>query len=120
MKKDCLDIGLIQAFLDGELAHNDSARVSSHIALCDGCANMLADAENESAMVFSALDREFNTLVPTQRLWTKINDSIETDKASRPFWQRALAFVTVALSNPSFAVAAGLIIVVGIFAIFFI
>ena len=78
MKENCLDIGIIQAFLDGELAHAESARVSSHVALCDGCASMLAEAENESALVFSALDREFNTLVPTQRLWNRINDSIET------------------------------------------
>jgi hypothetical protein len=120
MKDNCLDIGIIQAFLDGELAHAESARVSSHIALCDGCASTLAEAENESAMVFSALDREFNTLVPTQRLWNKINDSIETQKASQPFWHRALAFLTAALANPSFAAAAGVIIVVGIFAIFFV
>ena len=76
MKQDCLDIGIIQAFLDGELAHPESARVSGHIAVCDACSLMLADAEDESAVVFSALDREFSTLVPTQRLWNKINDSI--------------------------------------------
>ncbi|MBK9768001.1 MAG: zf-HC2 domain-containing protein [Chloracidobacterium sp.] len=57
MKQDCLDIGIIQAFLDGELDHGQSARVSGHIALCDSCTLMLADAEDESAVVFSARTR---------------------------------------------------------------
>ena len=115
MRKDCLDIGTIQAFLDGELAHDQTARVSGHIAVCDTCALMLAEAEDESAIVFPALEREFNTLVPTQRLWNKINDSITTERESRPFWHKAWAFLTVALANPSLAAAASLIIVVGIF-----
>jgi len=116
MNKDCVDIGIIQAFLDGELAHDHSARVSGHIAACDACAVMLADAENESAIVFPALEREFNTLVPTQRLWNKINDSIVTERESRPFWQKAWAYIALALANPSLAAAASLVIVFGIFA----
>jgi len=116
MNKDCVDIGIIQAFLDGELAHDHSARVSGHIAACDACAVMLAEAENESAIVFPALEREFNTLVPTQRLWNKINDSIVTERESRPFWQKAWAYISLALANPSLAAAASLVIVFGIFA----
>src|SRR5258706_13703099 len=116
MNDNCLDIGIIQAFLDGELAHDNSARVSGHIAACDVCALMLADAEDESAIVFPALEREFNTLVPTQRLWNKINDSIVTERESRPFWHKAWAFLTAALVNPSIAVASSLVIVFGIFA----
>ena len=115
MNMDCLDIGIIQAFLDGELRQDETARVSGHIATCDACAFMLADAEEESAIVFPALERELNTLVPTQRLWNKINDSIQTER--RPFWHKAWAFLTVALMNPSIAVAAVLLIVVGIFAV---
>ena len=116
MKEACLDIGIIQAFLDGEIAHDQAARVSGHVALCDGCALMLAEAEDETAIVFPALECEFNTLVPTQRLWNKINDSIRTERESRSVWHRAWAFLAVALANPSFAAAAGLLIVAGIFA----
>jgi len=116
MKDKCLDIGIIQAFLDGEVSHDASARVSGHIALCDACASMLAEAEDQSTLVFSALEREFNTLVPTQRLWSKINGSIATERDSLPFWQKVYAFLTVALVNPSFAAAASLVIVIGIFA----
>src|SRR5258706_2856689 len=112
MNDNCLDIGIIQAFLDGELAHDNSARVSGHIAACDVCALMLADAEDESAIVFPALEREFNTLVPTQRLWNKINDSIVTERESRPFWQKAKAFLSMALGSPSIAVAATVLVMV--------
>ena len=116
MKENCLDIGTIQGFLDRELSHDESTRVSSHIAACDGCALMLSQAEDESALVFSALEREFDTLVPTHRLWGRINDAIETERREAPFWHKALAYVRVALANPSLAIAASLIIVVGLVA----
>jgi anti-sigma factor RsiW len=119
MNGKCFEIGTIQAFLDGETTPDVSLRLTDHIATCDTCARLVTAAEEENSVVFATLGRELDTLVPTQRLWTKINDSIEVDRAGRPFWQRAIAFVSVALSNPSFAVAAGLIIVVGIAAIFF-
>src|SRR5437868_5564629 len=112
-----LDIGTIQAFLDRELEQAASTRVSSHIAACDSCAVLLARAEDESAIVFPALEREFNTLVPTQRLWTKINDALETERREAPFWQKAWGYLRLSLLSPSLAVAAGLILVVGIFAI---
>jgi hypothetical protein len=117
MKDNCLDIGIIQAFLDCELDHAETARVSSHVSMCNECAMLLAQAEDESAVVFSALEREFNTLVPTQRLWNKINDSIETERENRPFWEKALAALAAAFASPSLVAAAGLLIVVGVFAL---
>ena len=109
MKKDCLDIGTIQAFLDGELASGLLENVSHHIALCDDCAIHLGNAEEESAIAFTALDAELNTLVPSQRLWAKINDSIEKEKKS--FWQIAWNF----LKNPAIGAFATLLISFGIF-----
>lgn len=114
MKKDCLDIGLVQGFLDCELAHGETARVAAHIASCEGCASMLAAAEDESAIVFPALEREINALVPTQRLWNKINCSIRAERDNRPLWHKAWTFLAVAFANPSIAGAASLLIVVGI------
>lgn len=116
MKQGCLDIGIIQAFMDGELDHGQSARVSGHIAICDACAVLLADAEDESAVVFPALEREYNTLVPTQRLWTKINDSIVTERENRPFWEKAWGLLSIGLLTPSMAAAASLLIVAGVVA----
>jgi len=109
MTEKCFDIGTIQAFLDGELASDMSEKVACHTAACDVCAIMLAEAEEESAFAFSALESEFNTFVPTNRLWTKINDSIEGSK--KTFWQTVFA----RFSNPSVAAFASLVIVVGLF-----
>ena len=60
MKANCLEIGIVQSFLDGELSHDEAHRVSAHIALCDNCTAMLAEADEQSAVVFSALGREFD------------------------------------------------------------
>lgn len=109
MNDKCFDIGTIQAFLDGELAADVLEGVSLHVASCDDCAVFLAEAEEESAIAFSALDREFNTLVPTQRLWTKINDSIQ--KEEKTFWQTVAAF----FSNQTTVAFAGMLIVFSIF-----
>ena len=116
MKDRCLDIGIIQAFLDGELSHEDNARVSGHMAVCDVCANSFAEAEDEAAIVFPALERELNTLVPTQRLWNKINDSIAIEKQRLPWWQKTWQVLAASLANPSIAVAASIVVVIGIFA----
>ena len=109
MKENCFDTGTIQAFLDGELASDRLENVVRHIALCDVCALQLADAEEETAFAYNALEQEFNTLVPTHRLWTKINSSIERERKS--FWKPVLAF----LRNPAMATFATFLIVFGLF-----
>lgn len=116
MSRECFEIGTLQAFLDGETGPEMSTRISDHILECDGCALQLANAEEETAAVFSALDRELNTLVPTQRLWTRINETIETERSHASIWQRAYAFIAVYVASPSFAAAAGILLFVGIFA----
>lgn len=118
MMENCLNEGVIQAFLDGELAADAIDKVTRHIALCDDCAILLGEAEEESAFAYTALEQEFNTLVPTHRLWTKINTSIEEERKSNSFWHRFLAaFSAVAsqLARPSVAAFASLLLVVGTF-----
>ncbi len=110
MRDNCFEIGTIQAFLDGELAADVTENVARHIADCDACALSLAEAEDETAIAFSALENELNMLVPTQRLWLKINDSIEQRQSS--FWQRVIAF----LSAPTSLALASLLIMFGLFA----
>ncbi|MEQ1763626.1 MAG: zf-HC2 domain-containing protein [Pyrinomonadaceae bacterium] len=114
MNGNCLDIGTIQAFLDGETRPEEAVKISDHVAVCDACTLMLAQAEEESSMVYSVLDRELNTLVPTQRLWTRINDSIAEEKSRTSVWQRLAAFVSTSFLSPSFAGAAGILMVVGL------
>lgn len=109
MKENCFDEGTIQAFLDGELASDLLENTARHLATCGRCAAQLAAAEEETAFAFSALEHEFNTLVPTQRLWTKINDSIERER--KPFWQTVFVF----LKNPALVTFAAFLIVFGLF-----
>jgi len=115
MNGNCYDIGVFQAFLDGELAHAESVRVSGHIADCDYCAAMLAAAEEESSIVFPALEREFNSLVPTQRLWTKINDSIAVEASQAPIWKKAWSYLSVRITVPTLAMAASMVVILGVF-----
>lgn len=116
MNGKCFEIGTIQAFLDGETQSEVSLRVTNHIAACDRCARLLAEAEEETSTVFSVLDREMNALVPTQRLWNRINETIAEERNRTSVWQRFLSFASVYLASPSFAVAAGVLIFVGLFA----
>jgi hypothetical protein len=116
--KNCLDIGIIQAFLDGELSGTEVTRVSDHIGDCDSCAMLLSQAEDENAVVFPALAREFDSMVPTQRLWARIEDSIEVQKASAPWWRKLHGIIVIDLINPQVGAFAALLIVVGLFAMY--
>jgi hypothetical protein len=117
MKGKCFEIGTIQAFLDGETTPDVSLRLTSHIAACDPCARLVSVAEEESSIVFSTLGRELDTLVPTQRLWSRINETIEIEKGRTPVWRQVLAYITVSLANPSITAAASILLVLGVFAI---
>ncbi|HQZ82732.1 MAG TPA: zf-HC2 domain-containing protein [Pyrinomonadaceae bacterium] len=112
---NCIDIGTLQAFLDGELDLDRSAEVSEHLDACNACTLLLSEAESEEAVVMPALAREFDSLVPTQRLWTKINDHIETEKRERPWYKKLGAVAVTLLARPSFAVATAalLFVVIG-------
>lgn len=116
MKGKCFEMGTIQAFLDGETTPDVSLRLTDHVASCDACARILATAEEENSIVFSTLERELNTLVPTQRLWTRINETISVEKSRTSVWQKIFVYISASLTNPSFATAAGILLVLGMFA----
>lgn len=122
MMRNCLDEGTIQAFLDGELDGATVETVARHVALCDDCAVALSESEREAEFAFSALEQEFDTLVPTHRLWTKINASLEQDAKSRSLWQKITAAVSgwgFQMSMPTVAAFASLLIVFGLFVALF-
>lgn len=113
--KKCFDAGTIQAFLDGELANDAQESVARHVADCEACAALLSEAEDETAFAFAALESEFNgELVPTNRLWTKINDSIERE-SGKSIWKIAFANFKSLFANPSIAAFAGLLVVAALF-----
>jgi anti-sigma factor RsiW len=115
MMEKCYDEGTLQAFLDNELNPELSQKVARHVADCDPCAFMLAEVEEETAFAFAALEQEFNTLVPTQRLWTKINESIEIQSRNRSVWQKLSGFFgNLNLFNPQILAFGSLLLVVGV------
>lgn len=115
MMEKCYDEAVLQAFLDNELPSELSQSVARHLVDCDPCAELLAQVEEETAFAFNALEQEFNTLVPTQRLWTKINDSIEIQNRQRTLWQRFTAFASgISLLNPQVLAFGSLLMVVGV------
>lgn len=97
MKTDkCFDIGIIQAFTDGELSSDLQEKVIGHIALCDNCANLLTETEEESTFAFSVLDEELNCLVPTERLRTKVFASIKEREEKVSWWQKVTESLGIA------------------------
>lgn len=108
----CFDEGLIQAFLDGELASDLSENVACHVAMCDNCATALAFAEEESSFAFAALDAELNTLVPTERIRTRLFETIATER--KPFWQKIFG-KGFRWTSPSVAAFASLLLVFSVF-----
>jgi hypothetical protein len=111
---NCVDIGTIQGFLDGELAPAASEAIAHHIGLCDDCAMLLATAEEESSFAFAVLENEFNVPVPTHRLWTKINDKLASERPT--FWQSIWSSFT--FSKPSVLAFGSLLLIFGTFVIF--
>jgi hypothetical protein len=115
MMEKCFDEGTLQAFLDNELAPELSQAIARHLVDCDPCANLLAEVEEETSFAFAALEQEFNTLVPTQRLWTKINESIEVQHRKRSFWQSVLTLVSsISFTNPHVIAFGSLLLIVGV------
>lgn len=115
MMEKCFDEGTLQAFLDNELSSELSQAVARHLVDCDPCAMMLAEVEEETAFTFAALEQEFNTLVPTQRLWTKINQSIESQSRPHGIWQRLLTLVSgLSFTNPHVVAFGSLLMIVGV------
>jgi hypothetical protein len=111
----CFDEGTLQAFLDNELSSELSQAVARHIVDCDPCAFLLAEVEEETAFAFAALEQEFNTLVPTQRLWTKINQSIESQSRPRGAWQNFLTLISgLSFTNPHVLAFGSLLMIVGV------
>ncbi len=116
MNDKCFEIGTIQAFLDGETSPQLSFDITSHTAKCDNCALLLANAEEETAQVFAMLDRELNTLVPTQRLWSSITVALAEEKKHVSLWDRSRGYLLALFANPSLAVACSVLVVFGLVA----
>jgi hypothetical protein len=83
MTKRCLDEGVLQAYLDGELAHGRAAEAAAHLAACDACSAALAEAEEASALFATAFSPDETVSVPTQILRSRIGAAV-AQLESRP------------------------------------
>jgi hypothetical protein len=115
MMEKCFDEVILQGFLDNELPLELSQNVARHVADCDSCAILLAEVEEETSFTFNALEQEFDTLVPTNRLWAKINESIEIQSRNQSVWQRFSKFAAgLNPLNPQVLAFGSLLLIVGV------
>lgn len=128
--KRCLDEGLLQAYLDGELSHERMSEAAAHVAACEACAGALAAAESEAAFFAKAFAPDDSISVPSEALRSRIGAAVarleastETNRARSRGWNMGgfLASLSGLLSfTPQSAAAfAGLLAVVALAVIYF-
>ena len=86
MMKRCLDEGLLQAYLDGELSQERMSEAAAHVAACERCADALASAEGETAFFATAFAPDDTVSVPTEALRSRIGAAVarlESSEAGR-------------------------------------
>lgn len=89
----CVDEGLIQAYLDGELPTGSAKAVASHLAACKACAARADEAAQEIALFTQAATPALNFGVPTERLRARLYEAIAELETPAPR----------AVQSPSFA-----------------
>jgi hypothetical protein len=88
MTKRCLDEGLLQAYIDGELSHEKTAEAASHIAACDACAAALAELESEHNLFAAAFAPDESISVPTELLRSRIGAAVAQLEDAHGFNQK--------------------------------
>src|SRR5947209_1435047 len=130
MMKRCLDEGLLQAYLDGELSQERMSAAAAHVAACERCADALAAVESETAFFATAFAPDDTVGVPTEALRSRIGAAVaqlESTSNTNGVRSRGLNFggLLASLSDlfnftPQTAVAfASVLAVVALAAIFF-
>src|SRR5437763_14712571 len=74
--RECIEEGVLQSYVDGELSIEMAERVEAHVSACSTCAEALDEAANEMAMFTRAFDAEMAVDVPTVRLRERIEQAI--------------------------------------------
>lgn len=76
MTKRCLDEGILQGYLDGELSPEMIRQAGAHLSECASCAEALATAASEVELLAGAFAPDGNIPVPTAQLRARINTAI--------------------------------------------
>lgn len=81
--RECVDEGMVQAFVDGELSPQMAERVATHAASCAACSLAVSEAENELTLLTAAFAPEMSLPVPSERLRERLDVSINELRAQR-------------------------------------
>jgi len=73
--KTCVEEGILQAFLDGELSPETAQQVATHLAACAACAACAREAEAELSL-FASVMSPAAVSVPTEHLRQRLNAAI--------------------------------------------
>lgn len=76
----CFELGMIQAFVDGELNSARTEEIVRHMSVCMDCSALVAEVESENEFVFESLGSELDYMVPTERLREKVFAAISEDE----------------------------------------
>lgn len=76
MMKRCLDEGMIQSYLDGELPPESTHAAAAHLAQCDACAGALAAAEADNAFFATSFAPDAGLAVPTEILRARVSAAV--------------------------------------------
>ena len=122
----CVDEGLLQSYLDGELSSERMESVTCHLASCLTCSAAARELESENNLLAAALAPEFEANVPTERLRQRIDAAVaglqlaaSTRSQSRDIrgWLRSLSALSSFESPRALAYAS--VVVVLLFATVF-
>lgn len=80
---NCIDEGVLQAYIDGELSAGAAGQVAAHLASCAACADSARDAGAEFAAFASAFSADESLNVPSARLLSNITAAIAESEAAR-------------------------------------
>jgi anti-sigma factor RsiW len=90
MTNKCLDEGIIQSYIDGELSREQAADAAAHLAACEACSAALAGAEGESSFFAAAFAPDESVSVPSEILRARIDASIaRLESAAEPHRRRS-------------------------------
>ena len=80
---NCLDEGLLQALIDGELSAERKLEAEAHVASCLSCAAAAREAAQEFALFSSAFAADESLSVPTERLRASVASAVAGMRAAQ-------------------------------------
>jgi hypothetical protein len=87
--RECIEEGILQAYVDNELSPETAEAVIKHLSLCSICAEAANEAASETVLLTSAFEAENALEIPTVRLRERLDAAIaEMDGPVRAFEQK--------------------------------